>query len=115
MLPTLFVALLFACLAPGVVLLILAVRWRERGLLRTFWILAGASTIGLALGAVLHNLFYALGTVTEQWRVLHGIVETLGAVAFVISVPISPLGFLVGVAGAIVRLVQRSREMPVAV
>ena len=62
----LFLSLVAICFLLGLALLILAVRWQARNLLRTFWILAGASTAGAALGSVLHNVFYALATVTDK-------------------------------------------------
>ena len=105
----LFLTLVAVCLLLGLVLLILAVRWRARTLLRTFWILAGASTASAALGSVLHNVFYALAEVTENWAILHGAMEVLEVAFFVIAVLVCPVAFLVGTVGAIVRLVQRSR------
>jgi hypothetical protein len=103
----LFLSLLGLCLLLGLALLILAVRWQERSLLRTFWILAGASTAGAALGSVLHNAFYALATVTGNWPILNGAMEVLEAAFFVIGTLLCPVAFLVGTGGAIVLLVRR--------
>jgi hypothetical protein len=104
-----FLSLVAVCLLLGLALLILALRWRARGLLRTFWILAGASTAGAALGSVLHNVFYALATVTENWAILSGAMEVLEVAFFVIAVLVCPVAFLVGTVGAIVLLVRRNR------
>jgi hypothetical protein len=87
--------------------LVLSLRWKERTLLRTFWILAGASTAGAALGSVLHNAFYALATVTGDWPVLSGAMEVLEVAFFVIATLLCPVAFLVGTVGAIVLLVRR--------
>jgi len=73
-------------------------------LLKTFWLLAGASTTGAALGSVLHNAFYALATVTGNPPILHG---TMEVAFFVIAVLLCPVAFLVGTVGAIVLLVRR--------
>ena len=105
-----FVPMLFVCLTLGVALLVLAIRWKERGLLRTFLILTGASTTGLALGSVLHNLLDALGMVTERWRILNGAIGVLSAAMFLLAIPVSPLGFLTGVIGAIAVVVREARE-----
>ena len=66
-----FLSLMAICFLLGLALLILSLRWKQRTLLRTFWILAGASTAGAALGSVLHNAFYALATVTGNWPILN--------------------------------------------
>ncbi|MBN1641676.1 MAG: hypothetical protein JXA09_10610 [Anaerolineae bacterium] len=107
-----FLPLLGASLLVGVALLVLAIRWEARGLLRTFWILTGASITGLALGSVLHNVFYALGTVTDQWPVLHGALGVLEGATLLIAVLVSPLGFLAGVIGAVVVLAGRASASP---
>ena len=102
-----FLSLMALCFLLGLALLILSVRWKQRTLLRTFWILAGASTAGFALGSVLHNVFYALATITEQWSILSGAMEVLEVAFFLIAVLLCPVAFLVGTVGAIVLLVRR--------
>lgn len=102
----LFLSLMALCLLLGLALLILAVRWKQRTLLRTFWILAGAATAGSALGSVLHNAFYALGTVTGQWPVLNGAMAVLEVATFLVATFLCPLAFLAGAVGAIVLLVR---------
>jgi hypothetical protein len=103
----LFLSLMALCLLLGLALLILAVRWKQRTLLRTFWILAGASTAGSALGSVLHNVFFALATLTGDWPVLNGTMEVLEVAFFLVATLVCPLAFLVGAVGAIVLLVRR--------
>jgi hypothetical protein len=105
----LFLSLVALCLLLGLALLVLSVRWRERNLLRTFWILAGASTAGTALGSVLHNVFDALATLTGSSPILSAAMEALGAAFLVIATVVCLVGFLVGTVGAIVLLVRRSR------
>jgi hypothetical protein len=101
-----FLSLTAICFLLGLALLILAVRWKERAWLRTFWILAGASTAGFALGSVLHNVFYALAIITDEWPVLSGAMEVLEVAFFVIAVLLCPVAFLVGTVGAIVLIVR---------
>jgi len=110
----LFLSLLALCFLLGLALLILSARWRERSSLRTFWILAGASPAGAALGSVLHNVFYALATVTGNWPVLNTAMEVLEATFFVVATLLCPVAFLVGTVGAIVLLVRRSRSVAAA-
>jgi hypothetical protein len=103
----LFLSLMALCFLLGLALLILSVRWKQRTLLRTFWILTGASTTGAALGSVLHNAFYALATATGQWPILNAAMEVLEVAFFVIATLLCPVAFLVGTVGAIVLLVRR--------
>jgi hypothetical protein len=110
----LFLSLMGLCFLLGLALLILAVRWQARTLLRVFWILAGASVAGAALGSVLHNVFYALGTVTNQWPVLSTAMGGLEVGFFVIAILVCPVAFLVGTVGAIVLIVRRSRPATAA-
>ena len=103
-----FLSLMALCFLLGLALLILSVRWKQRTLLRMFWILAGASTAGFALGSVLHNAFYALATVTGNWPILNAAMEVLEVAFFMIATLLCPVAFLVGTVGAIVLIVRRS-------
>jgi hypothetical protein len=103
-----FLSLMVLCFLLGLALLILSVRWKQRTLLRTFWILAGASTAGFAVGSVLHNAFYALATVTGKWPILNAAMEVLEVAFFLIATLLCPVAFLVGTVGAIVLIVRRS-------
>ena len=107
-----FLPLMALCFLLGLALLILAVRWRQVGLLRTFWILVGASTAGFGAGSVLHNAFYALGTVTGDWPILHAAMHGLEVAFFVLAVLICPIAFLVGTIGAVVVIVRGSGPTP---
>jgi hypothetical protein len=103
-----FLPLVALCFLLGLALLILSVRWKQRTLLRTFWILAGASTAGSALGSVLHNAFYALATVTGHWPILNTTMEALEVAFFLFATLLCPVAFLVGTVGAIVLILRRS-------
>jgi hypothetical protein len=103
----LFLSLLTLCFLLGLALLILSVRWKARTWLRTFWILTGTSTVGAALGSVLHNVFYALATLTDTWPILSAAMKVLEAAFFVIATLLCPIAFLVGTVGAIVIIVRR--------
>ena len=102
-----FLSLTALCFLLGLALLILAIRWKQHTLLRTFWILVGASTTGFAVGSVLHNAFFALGTVTGDWSILHAVVQGLEVVSFVFAVLLCPVAFLVGTVGAIVIIIRQ--------
>jgi hypothetical protein len=103
-----FLSLMALCFLLGLALLILSVRWKQRTLLRIFWILAGASTTGFALGSVLHNAFYALATVTGKWPILNAAMKVLDVAFFLIATLLCPVAFLVGTVGAIVLIVRHS-------
>ena len=109
-----FLSLVALCFLLGLALLILSVRWKQRTLLRIFWILAGASTAGFALGSVLHNAFYALATVTGNWPILNAAMEVLEVAFFLIATLLCPVAFLVGTVGAIALIVRRSRHAATA-
>jgi len=109
-----FLSLMALCFLLGLALLILSVRWKQRTLLRVFWILAGASTTGSALGSVLHNVFYALATVTSNWPILSAAIEVLEVAFFLVATLLCPVAFLVGTVGAIVLMVRRSRSVAAA-
>jgi hypothetical protein len=104
----LFLSLTALCFLLGLALLLLSVRWKQRTLLRIFWILAGASATGFALGSVLHNAFYALATVTGKWPILNAAIEILEVVFFLIATLLCPVVFFVSTVGAIVLIVRRS-------
>jgi hypothetical protein len=93
---------------PGIALMYLAVivgitalvhRWREpRRLLRLFY----GAVIGFAVFVLLHNLGYAVASVTElEW--LRGVWEALSAGAFILAVVVAPAAFVVGGVGALAR------------
>ena len=103
-----FLSLTALCFLLGLALLILSLRWKQRTLLRTFWILTGASTTGFALGSVLHNAFYALAMVTDKWPILSAAMGVLEVAFFLIATLLCPVAFLVGAVGAIVLIVRRS-------
>jgi hypothetical protein len=88
----------------GLVCLVLAAASRWRGP-RTFALLLVGSIVGFVAFAVLHNLLYALGEMTElAW--LKGLTGALHATAFLIAVLLCPVGVLVGVVGSIAALVR---------
>jgi hypothetical protein len=81
----------------GVTLLVLTKRAKVRGLLKKFFLLTGASTVGLPVFAVLHNLVTALfitcfgfGTDFDE------------PVFFILAITVCPIAFLVGAIGSIV-------------
>jgi hypothetical protein len=102
-----FLSLMALCFLLGLALLILTMRWKQRTLLRTFWLLTSSSTAGFALGSVLHNAFYALVTVTGKWPILNAAMEVLEVAFFLIATLLCPLVFLVGTVGAVVLIVRR--------
>jgi hypothetical protein len=87
----------------GVTLLVLTKRAKVGGMLKKFFLLTGASAVGLPVFAVLHNLVYAL------------LINFFGfgadfdePVFFIMATMICPLAFLVGVIGSIILGVKKS-------
>jgi len=86
----------------GIVLIILAVRSKVKGKLKIFLMLTGISSTAFFIGVVFHNVFYALAIIFEGITILKYLMEALHVIFFFVSVPISPIGFLVGVIGSII-------------
>jgi len=80
------------------------------GTLKKFLILAGGSAVLFFISVVLHNLFYALGTVTGHITLLKYLTGTFDVAFFLIAVIVCPIGFLVGVVGSIVLFVKGRRR-----
>ena len=102
-----FLALLGAYCVLGLALLVLSIRAKHVGAMRKFLILTGASPVGLAGSAILHNVFYGLATLTEDWPILKSVLNGLEVAFFLIATIVWPLAFLGGVVGTIVHLIGR--------
>jgi len=107
---TVFLPLLGACFVLGLALLVLSIRAKHMGAVRKFLILTGASSVGLAVFSVLHNVFYGLATLTEDWAILKSVLTGLEVGFFLIATIVCPLAFLAGVVGTIVHLIGRRRS-----
>ena len=83
----------------GIVLMVLG--RKEKGKLKFFVILTGASAIAPLVFTILHNLFYALAIAFEN---LSFIFEYLHVVSFIIAIVISPISFITGLIGSIILL-----------
>jgi hypothetical protein len=83
----------------GVVLLTLTVKTKVEGKLKTFLLLTGASSTGLLVFVVLHNIVSGLFNIEEP-------------VFFILAIPVCPLGFLVGAVGTIVITVKNKPGAP---
>ncbi|MGB3346418.1 MAG: hypothetical protein WBA71_04095 [Candidatus Humimicrobiia bacterium] len=90
----------------GIALIFLSVREKIDRLLKKFLILTGASAIGIPIGIILHNLFYALFILlfgADFW-------ERTGLgdepFFFILALIVCPIAFLVGVMGSIVRFLK---------
>jgi len=90
------IAILFVL---GVVLITLTVKKKVVGKLKTFLLLTGASSMGLLVFVVLHNIISGLFGIEEP-------------VFFILAIPVCPLGFLVGAAGTIVLTVKNKTGTP---
>ena len=92
-------------------LLGLSIRSKGNRRLRQFFILTGVSALGFLVSGVLHNLFYALGIITEGILGLSWLMEALGAIFFLTGVLLCPAGFLVGVVGGMIMLMKKGWEL----
>ena len=95
-------ALVFLML--GIVLIVLAARSRLPRGLKIYMIIMGASAPGVFAGSIMHNMFYAFAVMTEGNMILHVAFEIMHVGAFLGSLIVCPLLFLVGTVGALVMM-----------
>ncbi len=88
-LPAIFLSATVVFVLLGVALLFLTVKTRVRGILKKFLLLTGASTVGLPVSILLHNVVSGLFDIEEP-------------VFFIMATIVCPIGFLVGAVGIIV-------------
>ncbi len=93
---------------PGIILLVVSIlsafgvwvwNWRHP---RRFWILLGAAILSFPVGVVLHNLFYGLGTLTSEYKILAGALGLLEVIFFVIAVLFAGPAALTALIGGII-------------
>ncbi|MEE8131682.1 MAG: hypothetical protein V3T98_01430 [Candidatus Paceibacterota bacterium] len=87
----------------GLVFLILGVKLtfiarKEKGKLKLFLMLTGISAVAPLPFAILHNLFYGLAIIFENFKHLF---EALHVASFIIAIVIAPIIFIVGAVGSI--------------
>ena len=86
----------------GMGLVILSYKERLSGKVKLFLLLSGFSATGFVLGVVLHNLFYALSTLTENLNTLNIVLNFFEVSFFLMAVILCPIGLLVGIVGTII-------------
>jgi len=85
----------------GIGLTIITYRERIVGKRKFFLLSTGISSAGFFLGVVLHNLFYALSTLTEDLIGLDAFLNVLEVGFFLVATILCPIGLLVGIVGTI--------------
>jgi hypothetical protein len=101
----LFYSSAFALPCLGTALIFLAVKANFTKISKTFFILAGSSAIGIVLGAMLHNLVYALFIKLFGEGFWAGMGDE--PVFFILSVIVCPIALLVGIIGSIVLIAKK--------
>ena len=97
-----------ALLYGGILCLTLAAvcRWQRP---KDFLLLLAYSALGFVVFAVLHNLLYGLGTMTDI-AVVKGLLEVLHVGAFLIALLVCPVGVVVGLVGWVAVLIRNRRQ-----
>lgn len=80
----------------GIALMIKASKEEINTALKKFLILTGASAVGFFVSVVMHNLFYALSVLVNDYKPLLYVTETLHVVFFLFAIIVCPIGFLIG-------------------
>lgn len=96
-------ALLLPCL--GIALIILAKKAKITRISRAFFILTGASALGMVISSVLHNLVYALLTMLFGESLWAGIGDE--PFFFILAIIVCPAALLVGITGSIVLIARK--------
>ncbi len=94
----------------GVGLIITTYKEKISGKRKLFLLFSGFSSAGFSLFVVLHNLFYALGTVTGNLGILNKIISFFEVAFFLAAVIICPVGLIVGIVGTLILLRKSQSE-----
>jgi len=93
---------------PGIITLTFAIacavgvwvwNWRSP---RRFWILLGIAVLSFPVGTVLHNLFYALGTLVSEYKILTWILGFIEVIFFLLAVLVAGPAAVVALIGGII-------------
>ncbi|MCK4829473.1 hypothetical protein KA005_77830 [bacterium] len=94
----------------GVGLIVTTYREKITGKRKFYLLSSGFSSAGFLLGVVLHNLLYALGTITENLVIVNKIINFFGVAFFLAATIICPIGFIVGMVGTLIILKKSQSE-----
>ena len=89
----------------GIVLIILAAKAKFTKIAKVFFILTGASSIGMGLSMILHNLVFALLIKLFGEGIWSGMGDE--PVFFILATIVCPLALLVGAIGSIVLIAKK--------
>ena len=96
----------------GVGLVITTYKEKISGKRKFFLLFSGFSSAGFLLFVVLHNLFYALGTITGNLGILNKIINFFEGAFFLVATIICPVVLIVGIVGTLILLKKSQSEKP---
>ena len=105
-----FIILCIPLFFAGVGLIITTYKEKISGKRKFFLLFSGFSSAGFLLFVVLHNLFYALSTITENLVILNRIINFFEVASFLTATIICPVGLIVGLAGTLIILKKSHSE-----
>ena len=82
-------------------LVLMVYKAKLSGKVMIFLLLAGCAAAGFLVGVLLHNLFYALASMTAS-AFLGGLLGFLEGIFFILAVLVCPLALLVGALGTLI-------------
>ena len=96
----------------GSILIGLTLEKKVEGKLKKFLMLTGASAAGFFVFVLLHNIFYGLEQITSHITILSYLMKAFEVVFFLVAIFACPIGFLIGVIGAIVMFNKKRKMLP---
>jgi hypothetical protein len=97
-----FAFLAFASMLLGIALILLTLRAKVKGVLKTFLVIFGASSVGFLAFSLLHNFFYAFAQVSANIAFLRIVFEILHVGSLIAVFTLCPLGVIVGAGGSLI-------------
>jgi hypothetical protein len=97
----------------GGILIFLTKRSKIKGRIQCFLMLTGISSASFFVGVFLHNLFYALATITSHLAFLSFLLRAFEVGFFLLAVIVCPIAFCIGMIGSIVLLIKNREKKSV--
>ena len=96
----------------GAAIVLFTVKGNFKRPLKTFLYISGIAQLGFLGGVILHNFFYAIGEYFSTQPIIRGTAELLHGAFFIFAIILSPIGFLIGTTGSLLKLRAKTASNP---